>query len=142
MRLRAILQALEQIAAEVCPVVFPAHPRTQKTMAAIGWNPQCVEITGPVSYFEMLELEQGARMILTDSGGVQKEAHFLRVPCLTLRDETEWTETLQNGCNTLTGANGERIFDAARRASEAGPWENVYGEGHAGEATLRELLRA
>jgi UDP-GlcNAc3NAcA epimerase len=142
-RLRAILQALERIAAEVCPVVFPAHPRTLKTMAGIGWKPRRVEISEPVSYFEMIELEQGARMILTDSGGVQKEAHFLRVPCVTLRDETEWTETLQNGCNALTGADGEKIFEAARRASEgAGPWANVYGEGHAGEATLRELLKA
>ena len=140
-RLRAILQALERIAAEVCPVVFPAHPRTQKAIEAIGWTPQRVEIAGPVSYFEMLDLEQGARMILTDSGGVQKEAHFLRVPCLTLRDETEWTETLENGCNSLAGADCEKICAAARRAPEAGPWANVYGDGHAGEATLRELLK-
>ncbi len=141
-RLGSILQALERIASEICPVVFPAHPRTRKAMAAIGWDPQRVEVTDPISYFEMLDLEQGARLVLTDSGGVQKEAHFLRVPCLTLRDETEWTETLKNGCNTLTGANAEKILEAARRAHEAGPWLNVYGEGHAAETTLRELLRA
>jgi UDP-N-acetylglucosamine 2-epimerase len=87
----------------------------------------------------MLILEGRARFILTDSGGVQKEAYFARVPCITMRDETEWVETLGNGCNVLAGADEDCIVAAASRHSEAGPWAMSYGDGHAGEAVLRAI---
>src|SRR3954454_10162229 len=88
---------------------------------------------------EMLLLESRARFILTDSGGVQKEAYFFRVPCITLRDETEWVESLGNGCNVLAGAGSEDISQAARRSGDAGPWVNLYGDGNAGAAILNSL---
>ena len=138
-RLRAIVDALEQVARTVCPVVLPLHPRTHKTLADLGWSPQSVTILPPVSYLDMLLLEGRARFILTDSGGVQKEAYFVKVPCITLRDETEWVETLENRCNVLAGANQDAIVKAASTASSAGPWTAVYGDGTAGLQTLQAL---
>jgi UDP-GlcNAc3NAcA epimerase len=138
-RLMAIMSALECIAADICPVVLPLHPRTSKTLAAMGWAPRAIEVIRPVSYMEMLLLEGRARLVLTDSGGVQKEAYFAQVPCITLRDETEWVETLENGCNTLAGAVEEYILAAAKAAAGAGPWNNAYGRGDAGTAILNAL---
>jgi UDP-N-acetylglucosamine 2-epimerase len=87
----------------------------------------------------MLLLEGRARFILTDSGGVQKEAYFFRVPCITMRDETEWQETLENSCNVLTGAGEQRILAAASACETAGPWTIAFGDGQAGSAILQAL---
>jgi UDP-GlcNAc3NAcA epimerase len=141
-RLRAILNGLEQIAKTICPVLLPLHPRTLHRLNNDGWKPSSVECCQPLSYCEMITLEARARFILTDSGGVQKEAYFVRVPCITLRDETEWVETLENGCNVLVGADEDRIVEAAGRHCEAGPWNPHYGEGHAAEAVLRAIEEA
>ncbi len=138
-RLAEILEGLERVASEICPVVLPLHPRTRKALEAMGWEPKAVEVHGPVGYLEMLLLESGARAILTDSGGVQKEAYFARVPCVTLRDETEWEETLANRCNVLAGADAGRIADAVRNAASAGPWSDCYGSGDAGARVVRAL---
>ena len=140
-RLQAILAALEAVAESICPVVLPMHPRTRKVLDASGWRPRAITITPPLSYFEMLLLEGRARLILTDSGGVQKEAYFAEAPCVTLRNETEWVETLENGCNVLTGADTDRIIAAARNASAAGPWTAAYGDGNSGEKMIDALRR-
>jgi UDP-N-acetylglucosamine 2-epimerase (non-hydrolysing) len=95
----------------------------------------------PVSYLEMLLLEGRARFILTDSGGVQKEAYFLKVPCITLRDETEWQETLENNCNVLAGCSEDKVMQAVATVGQAGPWTAVYGDGQAGTAILQALLQ-
>src|SRR5579872_5639639 len=108
-RLRHIVTAFEEIARTTCPVLWPVHPRTNKRLQALDLSSGSVVVSKPVSYLDMLLLESRARFILTDSGSVQKEAYFLKVPCITLRDETEWQETLGNGCNVLTGACEERI---------------------------------
>ena len=138
-RLAGIVEGLERVAREICPVIFPAHPRTRKALAAAGLEPRGVTMTEPLGYLEMTLAESRARFILTDSGGVQKEAYFLRVPAVTLRDETEWVETLANGCNTLAGADPERIASAAGNAVNAGPWTAAYGNGRAAEAILEAL---
>jgi UDP-GlcNAc3NAcA epimerase len=138
-RLRSLLNALEEISGELCPVVLPLHPRTRKILLERGWQPKAVELIEPVSYLEMLQLETRARFIVTDSGGVQKEAYFAHVPCITVRDQTEWVETLCGGCNVLAGANQEAILAAARGISTAGPWTALYGLGDAGRKTVAAL---
>jgi UDP-GlcNAc3NAcA epimerase len=138
-RLTRIVSALDEIARTLCPVVWPVHPRTKKRLTEMGCAPDGVVMIEPVSYFEMLLLEGRARFILTDSGGVQKEAYFFRVPCVTLRDETEWVETLARNCNVLTGACEKKIVEAARAVDQAGPWTAVYGNGDAGDRILAAL---
>jgi UDP-N-acetylglucosamine 2-epimerase len=138
-RLRAILHALERISETLCPVVWPVHPRTRKQLTEMGWCAGSVAAIPPVSYTEMLLLEGRARFILTDSGGVQKEAYFLKVPCITLREETEWEETLENNCNVLAGCSENKILRAAEDSPNAGPWIMSYGGGRAGDTILRAL---
>jgi UDP-GlcNAc3NAcA epimerase len=140
-RLRTLVEALERIAAEVCPVVLAVHPRTRKALERNRVRTDRITIVPPLSYPDMLLFEKRARMILTDSGGVQKEAYFVRVPCVTLRDETEWTETLENGCNVIAGASDpDRIVQAALLTRSAGPWGEHYGRGHAGRIILHQLI--
>jgi UDP-GlcNAc3NAcA epimerase len=111
-RLRRIMQAANRVA-RIMPVLFPVHPRTREAIAAIDVTAQAgLCLAQPVSYLEMLALEREAALILTDSGGVQKEAFFYGVPCVSLRDETEWVETVETGANRLAGADTERIVEA------------------------------
>jgi UDP-GlcNAc3NAcA epimerase len=139
-RLREIVTALDVIARSGRPVVWPIHPRTAKRLAELEIIPEAVTLIEPVSYLDMLLLEGRARFILTDSGGVQKEAYFLEVPCITLRDETEWVETLDHNCNVLTGADRNKILHAVEDVPQAGPWKIHYGEGDAGSAILDALV--
>jgi UDP-N-acetylglucosamine 2-epimerase len=139
-RLRALLDALEEISSRICPVVLAIHPRTEKMVATLGWKADKITIIPPLSYPDMILFEKRARMILTDSGGVQKEAYILNVPCITLRNETEWVETLGNSCNTITGADPVRILQAARNADAAGPWASYYGNGNAAGCIVQDLV--
>lgn len=140
-RLRSIVTALDKIARTTCPVVWPMHPRTKKKLADLELSTASISVIQPVSYLEMLLLEGRARFILTDSGGVQKEAYFLKVPCITMRDETEWQETLENNCNVLTGCCEDKIAAAAAAVDRAGPWTALYGNGDASGAMLDALKR-
>ncbi len=122
------------------PVVVPLHPRTRAALLRTDIEVEApVRIVEPVGYLDMLALERHARMVLTDSGGVQKEAYLLGVPCVTLRDETEWVETLGGGWNALAGADSERILAAARRARPPGEPPPVFGDGHAAEKMVAAL---
>jgi UDP-GlcNAc3NAcA epimerase len=138
-RLRDIAGALDEIAKTICPVVWPVHPRTAKRLSEMGCSTGAISTIDPVPYFDMLLLESRARFVLTDSGGVQKEAYFFRVPCITLRDETEWVETLENRCNSLAGPCKQKILQATLGIGTAGPWTAVYGDGSAGEAIANAL---
>ena len=129
--LTAIMWALRE-AAE--PVIFPVHPRTRKAITEAGIHAgENVMLIEPVSYLDMLALEKHARVILTDSGGVQKEAMWLCVPCVTMRAETEWVETVTCGWNTLAGTNPARILDALAVPRPTTPPPDVYGDGRASE---------
>jgi UDP-N-acetylglucosamine 2-epimerase len=116
------------------PVIVPLHPRTKAALLGtdIEVEPP-VRLVDPVGYLDMLQLQRNARLVLTDSGGVQKEAYLLGVPCVTLRDETEWPETLADEWNVLAGADCERILRAARRPRPTGDVPQVFGDGHAAE---------
>ena len=130
-RLHRILNTLNEMTEAV---VFPVHPRTCAALRdiPIRWGSH-VKTIDPVGYLDMLVLEQHARLIVTDSGGVQREAYFLGVPCVTLRDETEWTETVEAGWNTLVGADPERILEAWSDFTPPQHRPPIFGDGHAGE---------
>ena len=118
-RLAGILAAIDALGETV---VFPVHPRTKAAADALGWSPRGhVRVIEPQGYLDMVQLEASARVVLTDSGGVQKEAYWLGVPCVTLRDETEWVETLEDGRNVLAGTEAGRIVELARAAPAARP---------------------
>lgn len=140
-RLRQILDAAGSLD---LPVLFPVHPRTAKVMAAAGIEvPRNIRTIPPQGYLDMLSLEKPARMILTDSGGVQKEAFFLHVPCITLRERTEWTETVDLGANFIAGSDPERIreaVEARKNCNGADHSAAPYGDGRASQKILEQLL--
>jgi UDP-GlcNAc3NAcA epimerase len=142
-RLSAIVEAINQLPV---PAVLPLHPRTRGKMQANQLeitNPNVLVIE-PVGYLDMLQLEVNAKKILTDSGGVQKEAFFAKVPCITMRDETEWTETIELKTNVLVGADTEKILHAVETFTvDFSKVPPVFGHGDTAEriaAILREEL--
>jgi UDP-N-acetylglucosamine 2-epimerase len=145
-KLKNIIEALMTISKEKI-VVFPVHPRTKKILSpdySSILNPQPpLVIVDPVSYFDMLILEKNAFKILTDSGGIQKEAYLLKVPCITLREETEWVETIKSGWNVLVSTDKEMIVEASKNNfSLQSPHFllNMYGDGTAAKRIKGVLL--
>jgi len=144
-KLKSILKALNQIGKKI-PVILPLHPRTKKVMKTynLSLDNHRVKLIEPVSYLNMLTLEKHARALLTDSGGVQKEAYWLGVPCITLRDDTEWVETVKSGWNVLVGAGTGTILKGLkslerRRPSRRGM--DLFGDGTAGEKILHVIIK-
>jgi UDP-GlcNAc3NAcA epimerase len=136
-RLKAILKG---VSTSPVPVVFPVHPRTLKTMRELNVSlPENVISCEPVGYREMTALVNSAEFILTDSGGLQKEAYWAEKPCVTLRDETEWTETVENGWNLLTGADADRITAALASPPRTASRPALYGDGKAAERMVNLL---
>lgn len=117
-------------------VVFPVHPRTRQMIDKLEGSTNFssnskVKMIEPVGYLDMLALEQNARLIMTDSGGIQKEAFFFAVPCVTIRSETEWTETIDSGWNRLVAPSAQEICRAAQQFAPAGIPPALFGDGHA-----------
>lgn len=142
-KLRAILTALNEFSQQHL-VVLPMHPRTQKIIAQQQLQSLCehIKIIPPLSFFDMILLEKNAKLIATDSGGVQKEAYFYQVPCATLRTETEWVELISAGWNILVPpTNSTAILDGLTAAlGLSGSTDNaLYGEGHAAELIVKYL---
>lgn len=139
-RLRSLLEALRQINGIV---LFPIHPRTKNKIKQ--WNldnlslSSNIKMIDPLDYFDMLAVESQAKVILTDSGGVQKEAYMLGVPCITLRDETEWVETVLGGWNRITGANTQRILKAVETTQIPKEKTPIFGDGHTSEKICKFL---
>jgi UDP-N-acetylglucosamine 2-epimerase len=132
-----ILSAFDQLQE---PLVFPVHPRTRKYLDSHGYTPPPhVILIDPIGYLDMVRLEGAARMILTDSGGIQKEAYWLGIPCITLRDETEWVETIKAGWNVLVGANTNHILTAVRNFVTPKSRPSLYGNGFASKSVVHEL---
>ena len=136
-RLTNIVRALSRVGETV---VFPVHPRTRGALAKLdeqfGDNVRLIE---PVGYYDMMVLEENARLIATDSGGVQREAYFMQKPCLTLRDETEWTETVTAGWNKLVGVDVELIVHEWNSFAPPSAQPPIFGDGTAGEK-IAEIL--
>jgi UDP-N-acetylglucosamine 2-epimerase (non-hydrolysing) len=141
--LRGILEALDEISKSM-PVLFPMHPRTAKRVQEFGLNCGGLRIVDPLGYLEFLNLTAHAGMVLTDSGGLQEETTILRVPCLTLRHNTERPVTITHGTNIMVGPDKSRIIDAARRVMSGG-WKPAgppeFWDGHAAERIVR-VIRA
>lgn len=139
-RLEEIVKALNAIAKET-PVIVPIHPRTRIILQTSRLTTDFTMID-PVGYLEMIYLIAHSECIMTDSGGLQKEAFFFKKPCITLRDETEWTELVEHGCNVLAGADSIAILDAYRQVLKHFPdfSLNLYGNGQASKQIVAMLL--
>jgi UDP-GlcNAc3NAcA epimerase len=135
-RLTGIFEAFNKLATQECPFIAPLHPRTKKALNELGGNRLSgphVRILEPISYLNMVSLETHAKVILTDSGGVQKEAYFAKVPCITFRDETEWIELVEHGFNVIAGSDSKKICQAYEKMVDRTVIRNpdLYGGGRA-----------
>lgn len=138
---KRLFDILETLSMTGETVVFPSHPRTLKAIKSaefsLGKNIKLIE---PVGYLDMLWLEKNARMILTDSGGVQKEAYWMGVPCVTLRNETEWVETAQTGWNIVAGVDRAKILSAVRDFPVPASRPALFGNGDASQQIVQHLV--
>lgn len=130
-RFTSILDGLEKVAAEFhLPLIYPVHPHSRRRMTEFNLEPKNLTLIGPVDFLDFLQLENNARLILTDSGGVQEEACILGVPCVTLRDNTERPEALEVGANILAGALPDKILECVRlMLNRESNWKNPFGDG-------------
>jgi UDP-N-acetylglucosamine 2-epimerase (non-hydrolysing) len=143
-RFQGILDGLRLIRDEFrLPLIYPIHPRAKKRISEFALKPEGITLIEPVGYLHFLRLESGAKLILTDSGGIQEEACILCVPCVTLRDNTERPETLEVGSNVLAGTRPEEIVKMTRlMLGKSNRWENPFGDGNAGRRIVEELCNA
>jgi UDP-N-acetylglucosamine 2-epimerase (non-hydrolysing) len=142
-RFAGILEGLDTISQEFgMPVLYPIHPHSKRRMTEFGLPSHDIKLIEPIDFLSFLQLEIGARLILTDSGGVQEEACIIKVPCVTLRDNTERPETIEVGSNILAGTSPDRILMCSgtmlRRENS---WRNPFGDGRASERIL-DILEA
>lgn len=143
-RLKTIFQALSNTADVIETVVLALHPRTRKALSEKGIQlPKQIKVIEPTPYLETISLLKNAKAIMTDSGGIQKEAFFLQTPCLTLRDETEWLETIDCGANQLIGADTKKTAQAIEKLL-SGNWKpdfsgKPYGPGTAANSIVKSL---
>ncbi len=135
-RLERIVDGLGRIGE---PVVFPAHPRTRSVLGAMPAN---VTVLAPLGYLDMAALVSQARVLVTDSGGLQKEAYWYGVPCVTARPSTEWVDTVELGANVLVDADPEKLAAAVAAAALPGGLPTLYGDGHAAERVAASLAAA
>ena len=138
-RLRDIFEGLKEISKEK-QIILPLHPRTKKIITTLDINIDSLNIIEPIGYLEMVWLINNCDMVMTDSGGLQKEAFFFEKPCITLRDETEWVELVANGFNVLVGANKEKIIDAYHNFKFSDNFTiDLYGGGTASSKIIQKL---
>ncbi len=139
-RLAGILRAMDCISREM-PVILPLHPRTRRVIESEGMRTS-VCLVDPAGYLDMLRLLRDCALVMTDSGGLQKEAYFFKKPCITLREETEWIELVESGCNVLAGSAPERIVGTFRKVNGVAFdfTRELYGGGHAAEKIVASLL--
>jgi len=123
------------------PVIFPVHPRTRKMLESFGINTGKIHLIDPLGFLEFLQLEANARLVLTDSGGVQEETCILGIPCVTIRENTERPETIDVGSNMLSGISSEKIAECGKKMeSVCRGWKNPFGDGNAGKCIIERAL--
>lgn len=140
----SLVRILRAVAEIEKPVLFPVHPRTSARLRALGYpgnRETNIRFVEPLSYLDFLSALESSCKVLTDSGGVQKQAYFFGVPCITIRTETEWVETVESGWNTLVGTDGKKILRAALDSTPRGRRSPLYGDGRAAEKVVRILER-
>jgi len=133
---------LEALSSSNKKIVFPIHPRTERFLKKYGLSKKIgknICMIKPVGYFDFIWLEKNAKKILTDSGGIQKEAYLLNVPCITLRENSEWVETIQDGWNILVGAHKEKIVDAMGKFEPSGKQSEHFGKGDSAKKIVNIL---
>jgi len=140
-RLRDMVVGMRKVSDELkMTLIFPVHPRTRDRLSQYAVEAEGVFLTDPLGYLDFLELEAHARLVLTDSGGVQEEACILKVPCVTMRRNTERPETVEVGANALAGTDPERILHQAQKMMKARrSWRNPFGDGRAGERIVKHV---
>lgn len=141
-KLAGLLEGIRRVCEKhKLPALYPIHPRTKKMITQFGLSvPECIKLTEPAGYLDFLQLQQHAKLILTDSGGVQEEACILGVPSVTLRENTERPETLQAGASMLVGTDPDRIAKGAdEMLLRPRDWKNPFGDGKTAER-IREIL--
>jgi len=142
-KLKSIFAALEMISKKT-PVIIPIHPRTKAKLKDINYNfnQTSIRFIEPVGYLNMVYLLNNCSLVMTDSGGLQKEAYFFSKQCITMRDETEWVELIENGFNHLTGSNTEKIIESYKLLINNNSDFNtkLYGNGDSGNIILKTLL--
>lgn len=141
-RLTAILQALQQVDKEV---ILPLHPGTKRKINEFSLHEFIssapIQVIEPLSYFDMVAVVAHASAVITDSGGLQKEAYMLQVPCITVRDETEWIETVQSGWNHIVGANKEKIVQTLSQLQRPTEYPSLFGDGHTAKHIIHILKK-
>lgn len=139
-RLQSIISSLAESGKKI---ILPAHPRTKKSALAFGIKLESpnLNVINPLGFYDMLVAEKNARKIITDSGGIQKEAYFFNVPCITLREVTEWTETVEEGFNVLVDADRNKITDAIANFEITGKNRHIYGNGGASKKTVMKIRK-
>ena len=142
--LESLVSSLERVACSHLPVVLPLHPGTRQALVRFGIHTDHVQLIEPISYLDMLALLRDCRAVITDSGGLQKEAYFAGKMCLTVREETEWVETVEVGANVICGADGRNLEDVveflSRAEAEATFYESFYGDGNAADTVVASIL--
>ncbi|QDK37514.1 non-hydrolyzing UDP-N-acetylglucosamine 2-epimerase [Bdellovibrio sp. NC01] len=141
-RLKNIFRGLTEIAKST-KIILPLHPRTKKIVETLNISTTGIDIIPPASYFEMISYLKECQLVVTDSGGLQKEAYFFKKQCITLRDETEWVELISSGTNSLVGSNVDKmlsVFNEMKNRIKPQNFPSLYGDGLAGEKIVRELL--
>ena len=138
-RLRSIIEALNESQQKI---ILPLHPRTKKFINDYGLIfSKSIKVIDPVGYLDMISLEVHCKKIITDSGGVQKEAFFMNKPCVTIRDETEWIETVENGLNIIAGTDKAKILDCIFNFMPNNPQQSIFGDGNATEKILKIISK-
>ncbi len=142
-----LLSRIDRVAGQTVPLIFPVHPRIQSIVKELCAGFTAIEVVDPLAYLDMLVTVRNARLVITDSGGLQKEAAFVATPCVTIREETEWTETVEIGVNRLTGTSEGEISDAVfaaldtRFSSETTAALNQsFGDGNAAQNIVQDLI--